>query len=393
MEHPAAPQGESPASLPATTAQDQPEGLMDLLMPLAQHWGRLVVVPLLAGSVAVGGSFLVAPIYTATTTLLPPQQQQSAAAGALASLGVLAGLAGGGARSPGELYVSLMLSTTTTDRLIDEFKLMEVYDVDKRWKARRDLLQNVGISVGKKDGLITVSVEDESPQRAADIANRYVAELRRLTSLLAVTEAQERRQFFETQLQRTKDKLTAAQVALQSSGFTVEALRAEPKAAAESYAKLRAELTTAEVRLQAARGGLTDAAPEARQLQEVVLALRAQLAKSEASRDTQAQGPDYVSKYREFKYQEVLFELMARQFELARVDESREGALIQVVDVALPPERKTRPKRSMYGLAAALGVFVAYATFLTLRFRIRRAERHDEQAYARWLAFKASMRL
>ena len=331
MEHPAAPQGESPASLPATTAQDQPEGLMDLLMPLAQHWGRLVVVPLLAGSVAVGGSFLVAPIYTATTTLLPPQQQQSAAAGALASLGVLAGLAGGGARSPGELYVSLMLSTTTTDRLIDEFKLME--------------------------------------------------------------EAQERRQFFETQLQRTKDKLTAAQVALQSSGFTVEALRAEPKAAAESYAKLRAELTTAEVRLQAARGGLTDAAPEARQLQEVVLALRAQLAKSEASRDTQVQGPDYLSKYREFKYQEVLFELMARQFELARVDESREGALIQVVDVALPPERKTRPKRSMYGLAAALGVFVAYATFLTFRFRIRRAERHDEQAYARWLAFKASMRL
>jgi uncharacterized protein involved in exopolysaccharide biosynthesis len=198
------------------------------------------------------------------------------------------------------------------------------------------------------------------------MANRYVEELRRMTSTIAVSEAQQRRLFFERQLGQTRDRLTAAQLALQGSGFSQGALKAEPKAAAEGYAKLRAEVTAAEVRLQAMRGSLVDETPEVRQQQATLNALRAQLARLEQASDA-AGGPDYVGKYREFKYQETLFELFARQYELARVDESREGALIQVVDEASPPERKSSPKRALVAVSATMAALLVLAAAVVIR--------------------------
>jgi len=375
-----------------TSLREADDSLLEFLTPLAQNWGRLLLLPLLAGSIAVAATFLITPSFQASTTLLPPQQQQGLAAGALASLGALTGLPTGSARTAADQYVSLMLSNNATNRLIDKFDLKEGYGFPQVWRTRKELLDNTAILVGKKDGLITISVEDVDPKRAALLANEYVAELRRLTSELAVTEAQERRMFFEGQLNVTKEKLAQAQVALQSSGFSAEALTAEPKAAAEAFARLRAELTTAEVRLQAARGLFTDATPELRQLQDTVVALRGQLARSESARTPSSNvSADYISKYREFKYQETLFELIARQFELARVDESREGALIQVVDVAMPPERKMRPKRSVYGIVVALVSFVLLAALALVRAHLRQAETQNPDEYARWLKFKAAL--
>lgn len=329
--------------------------LFELLSLFVRHLKWLVAGPVLAGLLAFGITTLMAPTFTATTTFLPPQQQQSAAASALASLGPLAGLAGaaGGIRAPADQYVALMQSVTVSDRIIEKFNLMQEYEVKLRMHARKTLANSVRITVGKKDGLITVEVDDKSPQRAADMANQYVDELRYMTGTIAVSEAQQRRAFFEHQLQQTKDKLTAAQQALQASGFGQGAIKAEPRAAAEAYARLRAEVTAAEVRLQGTRGSLSDDAPEVRQQQATLAALRGQLARLEQASDAN-QGPDYVSKYREFKYQETLFDLFARQYELARVDESREGALIQVVDKATPPEWKSKPKRAIIAIAAAL---------------------------------------
>jgi len=350
-------------------AYDEDDGisLFELLALLGQHLKLLIAGPLLAGLAALGITYLIAPTFTATTTFLPPQQQQSTAASALAALGPLAGLAGAaGVRTPADQYVALMQSVTVSDRMIDQFKLVETYDQKFRVDARKELASNVRISVGKKDGLITVEVDDKSPQRAADMANRYVDELRRMTSTLAISEAQQRRAFFERQLQQTRDKLTTAQQALQASGFSQGALKAEPKAAAEGYARMRAEVTAAEVRLQIMRGNLVDETPEVRQQQAELSALRAQLSKLEQAGDASG-GPDYVGKYREFKYQETLFDLFARQYELARVDESREGALIQVVDVALPPERKSKPKRALTAVATTLAALLLIATFVLVR--------------------------
>ena len=342
--------------------------LLDLALPLVQHWKLLVIAPLLAGLVALGIAVIVKPTFTSRTVFLPPQQQQSAAASAIAQLGALSGLAGAaaGVKSPADQYVALLQSATVADRLIDQFKLMEIYDVKYRFEARKELAENVRVSLGKKDGLITIEVDDHDPQRAADMANKHVEELRRLTGVLALSEAQQRRAFFEARLKQTRDQLTLAQQALQASGFNQGALKADARAAAEGYAKLRAEATAAEVRLQALRRSLSDNTTEVQQAMSVLGTLRSQLGKLEESTDL-AGGPDYVSKFREFKYQETLFDLFARQYELARLDESREGALIQVVDVAQPAERKSKPKRALIAVATTIATLLALALFVVLR--------------------------
>lgn len=350
------------------SSADQEITLRDLLAPLLKAWPWLLAVPCIVGAMALGASYLLRPLFTATTTFITPQQQQSATASALASLGAVAGLAGAGGslRSPAEQYVALLRSEAVTNRLIDSFGLIGSYDVRFRFEARRELERRVRINLGKKDGLISIAVDDPDPARAAAMANAHVDELRRLTGNLALTEAQHRRLFFEGQLKQTRDNLANAQRALESSGFSAGALRAEPKAAAESYARLRAEVTAAEVKLQTLRRAFADNAVEVRQQETLVSALRSQLARLENAADAPA-NTDYVGKFREFKYQETLFELYARQFELARLDESRESALIQVVDQAAVPEWKSWPKRGLMAVTAA-----ALALALTITWLVGR---------------------
>lgn len=347
-------------------------------------WGRnkavLLGVPILVAGLTVAATFLMKPVYTARTVFLPPQQQQSAAASAMASLGAITSLAGlGSAKTPGDQYVSLMQTANIEDRIVDRFKLMELYDVKYRFLARRQLRLNAKIALGKKDGLITVEVDATDPKLAADIANQYVAELRRLTSDLALTEAQQRRSFFEAELSKTKDKLATAQESLQASGFTAGALRAEPKAAAESYARVKAELTAAEVRLQALRQTLTDSSVEVQRQSSVVASLAAEVRRLE-SQAAPASDTGYLGKYREYKYQEALFEIYAKQFELARLDESRDGGAMQIVDVATVPEYKSRPGRLAWGAVAGFLSFALLAIFLPLRASWRSALKEPSRA-------------
>jgi uncharacterized protein involved in exopolysaccharide biosynthesis len=356
-------------------------GILDLALPLVQHWKLLLLGPLVVGLTALGITFAMPKTYQSKTVFVPPQQQQSAAAAAISQLGALSGLAGAaaGVKAPADQYLALLQSTTVSDRLIDAFDLMKVYDVEYRFKAREELESNVRMTLGKKDGLITIEVQDESAERAASMANRYVEELRLLTSKLALTEAQQRRVLFETQLKQTRDQLTKAQQVLQASGFTQESLRADAKASAEGYARLRAEATAAELRLQALRRGLSDTTPEVQQAMSTVGGLRAQLARLAEATDLTG-AADYVSKFREFKYQETLFELLARQYELARVDESREGALVQVVDEAKPAEYKHRPRRALIAAAATLASLLLLAGFLWVRHAWRNASQRPETA-------------
>ena len=340
----------------------------ELLLILVQSWRLVIGGALAAGLVALGITFLLTPIFTARTVIMPPQQQQSGAAAALSSLGALAGLAGVGAGggNPAEQYLALLQSLTIADRIIDHFNLMVVYDNKYRVLTQKELAGNVRVSVGKKDGLITIEVDDTDAKRSSAIANRYVEELRLLTNTLAVSEAQQRRVFFEQQLQKSKEGLIRAQVELQSSGFNSGALKAEPRATAETYARMLAELAAGEIRLQTLKSSLTENSPDVTQLRTALAALRRQLAGLESSAQPTGNA-DYIGRYREFKYQETLFELMARQYELARVDESREGALIQVLDSASPPELKSKPKRGIIATLATILSGVILSTLTVLR--------------------------
>ena len=359
---------------------------LDVALDLARQARKIVLTSLAAGALAVGGSFLVKPTFTSTTVVLPPQQQQSMAASALSSLGALANLAGGvgGVRSPLDQYVAFLQGTTVSDRIIDRFKLDAVYDEELRSNTRRELQKNVRISGGKRDGLITIEADDTSPERARDMAAAYVEEFRRVIAEIAVTEAQQRRAFFENHLNQTKRKLVDAQAALQQSGISGDALKAEPKAVAEGYAKLKAEYTASQVRLQAMLANLTPNAPEVQQQQSALSALKAQLDRIESSLDKSGgNSSDYISRFREYKYQETLFELFSRQYELARVDESREGGLVQVVDKAQVPDRKSRPKRALIGIGTSLAVGVLLTLIVLLRSRWQRSDLSpDERAKA-----------
>jgi len=208
-------------------------------------------------------------------------------------------------------------------------------------------------------------VDDREPQRAAAMANAYVDQLRQMTNSLAVSEAQQRRMFFEQQLAQTKERLAKAQGTLEESGISQGALKVEPKTAAESYARLRAQATAAEVKLQTLRRMLAENTPEVMQQQAALAALREQVARAERQDDAKG-GSDYIDKYREFKYQEALFDIFVKQYELARVDESREGALIQVVDVAQPPEKKAGPKRGLITAAAAMLALLAAGMYVVV---------------------------
>lgn len=341
--------------------------LLDIALVIAQHLRLLVVGSLAAGLVTLGGTFLVKPTFTATTVLLTPQQQSSAMA-ALQSLGALAGMAGAtaGLKNPSDQYVSLIQSTRIADRLIDRFKLMDVYESEKRMDARKTLDKKTDVTAGKKDNLITITVDDTDPQRAADIANAYVEELRKLTSDLALTEAQQRRMFFQEQIKTTKKQLLEAQKALQLSSVDQGTMRADPTSAALEYAQIKAQVTASEVKLQSMRTYLTEMSPEVKIALNELDALRAQMAKAERV-DTSSANSDYLSKYRDFKYYETLFELLSKQFELAKIDEGRDSTLIQVVDVATAPERKSKPKKAIIAILSTLGTCCVLLFFILVR--------------------------
>lgn len=368
------------AALPVP--DDDEISLLDLLQTVAENIKLLVIGPLLVGLAALGISFLITPTFTASTQFLPPQQQQSAAASMLANLGALGGVAGAaaGIKNPADQYVAFLKSRAVQDALIDRFKLMAYYQAELKHDARLALEGRSRISSGK-DGLIRVEVDDADPVLAAELANAYVEELGTLMKRLAVTEAQQRRAFFEQQLADAKDKLAAAETALQATGVNLSALNASPQAAVGAVASLQAQLAAQEVKVASMRGYLTESAPEFKQAITELGALRAQLAKVERGQAPTRGGPDYIARFRDFKYHETLFELMAKQYEIARVDEAREGAVIQVLDAAQPPERKSKPKKALIAVLATLATGFVLLLWVFLRQALRNASQ-DPQAAA-----------
>ncbi len=360
--------------------QDDDEiSLLDLLQVIVDNLRLLVLGPLMCGLVALGISIAITPTFTAKTQFLPPQQQQSAAASMLASLGALGGLTGAATviKSPADQYIAFLKSVSLQDALIERFKLMEKYESKLKADARLALTDNVRIASGK-DGLISVEADDKDPKFAANLANAYVEELRNLLSRLAVTEAQQRRMFFEKQLQFTKENLAKADLALKTSGINSSVLKSSPSSAVEAVARLKAGVSVQEVKLGSMRNYLTESAPEFKQALNELASIKSQLAKAEKEEPVSQGVSDYVARYREFKYQETMLELFAKQFELAKVDESREGAVIQVLDVAEPPERKANPRKSMIAIIATLISGFALLLFVFLRSAIQNASNNPE---------------
>ena len=366
--------------------------LLDLLQVVVDNLRLLVLAPLTAGLLALGITYTIPPTFTATTKFMPPQQQQSGAAAMLSSLGTLGGLASAasGLKNPADQYVAFLRSRSVQDALIDRLNLTERYDKKFKQDTRKALEKNVQIATGK-DGLITIDVDDIDPHFSANLANAHIEELSKLLNRLAVTEAQQRRVFFEKQLNNAKDNLVKAEQTLKESGVNINALKTNPDATVEGLAKLKATIAAQEIKLASMRGYLTEAAPDFKQAQTELYAMRSQMARTEKEEPASSSDSDYIAKFRDFKYHETLFELFAKQYEMARLDESREGAIIQVVDVAQPPERSSKPQRALIAMITILASGFCMLVFVFIRQAWRNAQT-DPATALRLSAIKASLK-
>ncbi len=374
--------------------------VIDILIVLAKHKKTIVGTALVAALIAAGVSLALPNIYQATTKLLPPQQSQSSALALLSQFGGVAGAAAGaaGLKNPNDLYIGMLKSRTVADRLITQFDLKKVYDAKLQDTARKKLDASTNITSGK-DGIITIDVEDMDRKRAALLANAYVSELLRLTKVLAVTEASQRRMFYERELETAKNNLAKAEVALKSAidARGVISVDAESRAVLETVGALKAQVSAKEIQLSSMRAFMTPENVDYRRAEEELNGLRTELSRLENGRgsdvaDSQKQsGLESVKVLREVKYQQMLYQLLAKQYEAARIDEAKDSSVVQVLDQAVEPERKSKPKRAVIVLLAStiagIGA-IAWAFFI----EARRKALTSPQSSAQWAELQSHLR-
>ncbi len=374
---------ETSAAQPPRQRPVQEMNAIGLLTFLGRNRRMIAGWTFAAAVVGIAVSLLLPKTFTGVTRILPPQQGQSTAAMMLGQLGGgLGALAGGslGIRNPSDFYIGMLKSQTVADALVERFKLKELYDEKYLVDARARLARDSRFS-SEKSGIITIQADAGDPKMAADLANAYVEQLYRLTSTLAVGEAAQRRAFFERHLQQTKDKLADAEVklrqAIESGGLV--SVDAQGRAAVETVARLRAQMSAKEIQLGAMKAYATPSNPDLQRAERELSSMRQELARLESGTPAgdaaggDAKGVGNIRLLREVKYNEVMFELLAKQYEMARVDEAKEAPLVQVLDRATPPEKKSGPKRAQIVILATLGGFFAAVVAAFARTKLQAA--------------------
>jgi uncharacterized protein involved in exopolysaccharide biosynthesis len=388
---------------PAGQSRTDEVSVIDLMIVLAKHKKLVIGLPLIVGVLALAISFALPKTYKASTKLLPPQQAQSGAAALLSQLGGVAGMAAGaaGIKNPNDVYIGMLKSRTVADKLIAEYNLKKVYDTPLQEVARTRLEMNSVISAGK-DGLINIEVEDRDQKLVAKLANSYVAELLQLTRVLAVTEASQRRVFYERQLEGAKDNLVKAEMSLKGAldAHGVISVDSEGRAMVETVARLRAQVSAKEIQLGSLRAFLTPSNPQYMRAEEELASLRSELSRLENGRagvqalpangeGTKVGGFENIKLLRDVKYYQMLYELLAKQYEAARLDEAKDPSIIQVLDPAVEPERKSKPHRA---LIAVLSAFAAFFVAVVTAFVKESRSRLSPTSAAQWEELKAQLR-
>lgn len=372
---------------------NSPSGLtlLDLLISLGHDKKMFFFLWALGVSVTIGIVLTLPRSYSASAVMLPPQSQQNAGfnISMMAQLGPLAGLAGGasGFKTPDGMYIELFKTRRLQDALIKRFNLMERYQAKSPAAARAVLTTRVSLMSDKKSGLLTITVDDPDAQFAAKLANAHVGELAAVLNELALTEAQQRRHFFDSQVTKAMRELHSAEIvfrkAQEAGGIVVSQALAE--ASVRAGAELRSRIMSKEVQLQALSRFATAQNPEAQRLASELAALRRQLISVEeggSGPEHPAKGMEAVKAYREVKVREAALESLVRQLEIAKIDEARDGPQLQLIDPAIPPERVSKPHRSRLAIAGAVlsGVFA----FLICAYRGGIRQRSGGARNERW---------
>jgi uncharacterized protein involved in exopolysaccharide biosynthesis len=349
--------------------------LLDLLLVIAERKTTIILATIIGLFLAMGVVLLIHPTFTAKATIMPPQQGQSSAA-MISQLGNLASLTGLGSsasvKDPNDLYMAVLQSNTVADGLIKRLDLMPVYHAKRLSEARQTLAANSKF-MSEKGGMISITVKDRDPRRAARIANAYVVELHNINSRLIIGEASVRRNFFSQQLALEKDRLTDAELALQQTEESTGAIAptGQTSVIIGQVAALQAQIISREVQREALSTSSTDQNPDVIRLNSEIQGLKNQLSQLEgaqrgrkpgdislSSRSLPADQVVVLRKQRDVQYHTLIFDLIARQFEAARMDEAKASPVIQTLDPAEPPDRKSGPFRALWTLIGGiLGFF------------------------------------
>jgi len=311
--------------------------------------------------------------YIATTVILPPQQGGSAGEAMMAQLSSMNAMTGVGASALGiknsnDLQVSLLKSRTVEEAMVERFHLQELYQAKRLSSARKLWEKKTFIDSGLKDGLIRLSVTDQDPRRAAEMANGWVEEYRRFSASLAISEASGRRLFFERQVTDARENLARAEEEMKQTEQRTGVIEMDGQAHAmiAAAAMLRAQVAAKQVEIQAMRQFAADENPDLERAREELSSLEAQLAAMDVAHDRRSgdlvapkgtvsqAGLEYARALREVKYRETVVSLLMRLQEVARVDEARQGSQAQVVDAAAIPDSPTSPFRIWIVLGALL---------------------------------------
>jgi uncharacterized protein involved in exopolysaccharide biosynthesis len=384
---------ESPSTLMAASSQPIEDrdpassGLIDIVAQLGNEKFFIAKVVFFITLAAMGISLLIPNKFTATTLVMPPQQPQSGANSALAALSGLAGGAlGSSTKSVEQMYVDMIKSESVQNAVVEENGLMDLYKAKRRIDGRSLLNVNTAIVSDRKSGLIRISYTNEDPVLAAKVTNSYVSQFQKLLTRISVTEAQQRKSYYEQQMVKTKDALSKAEIdlkALQGKSGLVS-VDVQTQTAISAVASLRAQILTMEVEVQAKRAFATDNNPDLRRLINDLNTRKHQLAKLEAGQSSsdsvkvESSNLAAVRAFRELKYQEALHGALVQQYHISIADVARDGPLIQQIDIATPPEKKSSPKRAQITIFAfLLSIFLSVGYVLIRNFLRTRSEDED----------------
>ena len=347
-------------------------GFLKIVVVVVRARRRLGLLVLSTMLVTAGLVMLIPVSYTGTAVILAPQPS-SAASAILSQLGSLAslapeGLESGGSKTPEETYLGILSSRTIADAMIARFDLQKLYGKRRMVDTRKALAKHTRVEAAK-GYLIRINVEDKSATRAADMANGYVDLLYSINQRLALSQASQRRVFLEQQVSAERDALSRTEMEfkrVQESTGVVQ-LTAQAELTLRTVAQLRAEIVSRELQLEELKSIATEQNEKVSEMETAVVALRAQLNKAEkGASDSQtsdyflaagkmpAAGLEYIRKTRDLRYHEALFEALSKQYEMARMDEAKAPPLLQVVDRAIPLDKKTWPPRTLLVLLSGL---------------------------------------
>jgi capsule polysaccharide export protein KpsE/RkpR len=394
--------------LPGPESTTHGPGLLEILTVLALRKWSVARFTGIAALASVVASLLLPVRYTATVKILPPRQTQSATSllsAQLASLPTasIGGLTGGLnlLRNPDELYIGMLDSRPIADALIREFNLVKAYKAKDMAGARANLASNTMITTEAKSGFIAVTVTGQDREQTAQIANGYIEQLRSFTQTLAVTEASQRRLFYEEQLKRTQEALVSAEYAFRQVQQKKGVIQpdAQTRVLITGIAELRAQIAATEIQLQMLRSYSTERNPAVELAESHLSSLEDQVRKLDSSHsssqfdlgieDVPGASLDYLRSEHELLYQQTLFDLLLKQYDAARLDEAKEATVIQIVEPAIPPERKSSPHRAGMVVVTAFMGFLAACLYVIVGDSLRK----DPELCGKFREFRLALRL